>query len=254
MNTLILCCLNRAPMHMPGAELQGCKHDIIGDYRWAYENLLPGNEGNINVVVLGEEKDTSANEKVAIAEAIKAAGPKEWVYYKKSSHGADPGLVCYDSDWNDDKRTFMSAQTFGELFAKANPQTRLFMSIDACVFGDSLRALLGPDRVLVPKGLEDATSDVGVKERDVDPNEPHFCIPRGIANLVTLAGCQKGGTCADVRDSGGAYGAFSHFELPHRQGHTVAEICAAVNADLQRNQFEQRAVFTGPSTWKWCAE
>ncbi len=251
MNTLILCCLNRAPLHMPGADLQGCKHDISGEYRWFYENRLAGNEGNINVVVLGEENDTSVNQKAALEAAIKAAGPGEWVAYKDSSHGADPGIVCYDSDWND-ARTFMSAQTFGEIFAKANPKTKLFMDIDACVFGDSLRALQGPGRILVAKGLEDMTSDVGVRERDVDPNAPHFCIPRGIPNLVTLAGCLKGGTCADVRDAAGAYGAFSHFELPHRQGHTVAQITQLVNADLAQNQFEQRAIFTGPGDWEWC--
>ncbi len=250
MNTLVLVGINNYGPGMGGATLEGCLHDIMGEYRWVHDVILPLWPGNINVVVLADQTARCATIKAALSQGVAAAGAKEWVALKQSSHGAAPGLVCYDSDWSDPQGTFLGADALGEIFAKSNPQSKMFMDIDACEFGDSMadrmiQPLAAPYREIVNRYIEDPNNP---DERDL--TSPHAIFPRGISNLATISGCLRGKTCADVRDALGAYGAFSHYELPRRQGHTLSGIENTVNQDLAQNGFDQRAVRTGPD-WEW---
>lgn len=247
MNTLILVGINRYGPAMGGASLLGCVHDDNTEFRWAHDhrNEVPG---NLNVIVLTNEQATAAAIRGAIAQGVKAAGPGEYACFKQSSHGAAPGLVCYDSDWNRTKETFLGADVLGDLFAKANPQAKMFMDIDCCEFGDSMadvRELLNPYRYTVNRYLPNPT---GFDMRTI--SAPNAIVPRGISNLATVAGCVRGGTCADVRDAMGAYGAYTHYVVQHRGELKISEFVALTNQDFAKNQFEQRCVTTGPD-WVW---
>lgn len=247
MNTVVLVGINNYGPAMGGARLQGCVHDIIAEYRWIHDQRYIPNQ--INAVVLTDAQATSGAIVEALDNGIKAAGDGEWVLFKQSSHGADPGLVCFDSDWSDPDRTFLSADRLGESCAKANPKTKLYMDIDCCEFGDSMngiRALTGPTRNLTNKFISNPQR---ASNRSV--LSPNAVVPRGISNLASVAGCIRGGTCADVRDALGAYGAFTHYEIPQRlPGRTISQIISATNTNFAANGFEQRAVHTGPD-WEW---
>lgn len=240
MNTLILCAGNKYGPAMGGASLEGCRNDLPGYYRCVHENLFE--ENNINVVVLADETNTIGNQVAALTEAVRVAGDGEWVRYHDSSHGADPGIVCYDSDWNDPENTFFTADRYGEILSKANPKARLFLTFDACEFGDSMRSLLNGFRSESPRFVQDPSKPPTRAIASIHP-----FLPRGISNLVTIAGCQRGKTCADVRDQLGAYGAFSHFLFPEaKKGMLTSELLNVVNKDFAENEFDQRAVRTGP--------
>lgn len=246
MNTLILRAGNRYGPAMGGANLEGCVNDMTPEWRWVHNFRFV--KDNINVVVLDDERGTIGAVRDALKEGVKKAGRGEWTNFKVSSHGAEPGLVMYDSDWSRADETFLSADMLAEIYISGNSEAHHYLNLDACVFGDSMaNRLIGGPRVIVARGINPPT---GILNRD--PSLPHPLIPRGISNLTTFAGCQKGGTCADVRDPAGAYGGFSHLEMPERKaGLRVSQVCNNTNVRFQEQNFEQRAVWTGPDR-EWC--
>ncbi len=136
--------------------------------------------------------------------------------------------------------------------SKVKDGVQVLFTIDACNFGDSLRlvfdTLMPQTRITTPRFIQppldllieiDANKASGEEERDI--------MPRG-TNISSIAFCKRGTayTCADVRDSSGAYGAGTHFFIPEVQpGRALSQISAQTGIALTNNRFEQQPVFAG---------
>jgi hypothetical protein len=91
----------------------------------------------------------------------------------------------------------------------------------------------------------------------LDHNKSNGAVSKAVIssldNLCSIAGCKRGPgfTCADVRDSGGAYGAFTHFFKDQLEKRVTASVMAENEClVLTKNQFEQQPVFSGQD-WRF---
>ncbi len=267
MNTLILDGQNRYGPGLPGATLEGCIHDLTNYYQWVRANLWTPTE-KWNVIVLDNERGTSDATRAALEKAVKDTKSGGQIRYHKSSHGSHfmvggkfyGVLCCYDSDFNKGLKTFLSADDFTSRLSKVKDGVKIYVTIDACEFGDSIRApmlsLSTPDRVIVPRFYTPPLAmqfEIDDAQNEGAEHQPLFS-DKVLTNITAIAGCKRGAgfTCADVRDSRGAYGAFTKFLFPNApKGRASSQVAQAEQLELHNNQFEQSPVFSGVDRPFW---
>lgn len=246
---------NKYGVGMGNARLRGCDPDITAYFKdWQSDYYQP----NIRAEILADERCHAPTIRKALLESVKVCD-KEPAGHHDSSHGTtiggDGALCCYYSDWRDND-SFLLARHFRDIYKQAPAGGRIFLTIDACEFGDSVRGGLGigalesreprymqPDigtlllneHVTTQKALESA----GILEID----------HRDMPHVACIAGCKRGPgfTCSDVTDQNGhSFGAFTRaFVEVKRAGMTAREITEAANKWLSQYGHEQRAVCSG---------
>jgi hypothetical protein len=240
---------------MGNARLRGCDPDLRSYYdNWQRNHYVKG----VKAVVLADQTNIAQRVRDSIAIAVSICD-KQPAALHDSSHGTfiggDGALVSYNSDWND-YNTFVRAVHLRNIFKTAPAGGRIYLTIDACTFGNSVRALemlslpsdpLRQNRFMQPD-LGTLIENVHL-ESEVDANAPVEIDHRDMPQVACISGCLRGAdyTCADVTDnSGHSFGAFTRaFTTVKRNGMTAREITDAVNKEFARSGEEQRAVCSG---------
>lgn len=265
MNTLVLFGANKYGAGLGGARSQGCLRDLRAIYDWTRANRFRANA--INVVVLDDERDTRTNLWRAFDAAAKSAVSGEWIWAHDSSHGTQisvngktKGALChYDSDFSRND-TFTTADDFYSLAAAVKHGVQIFMTIDACEFGDSVRAIqpamyapsVSANRIETPRWIAPSFGhQIEIEHNESNGGAVESFIPRGIKNVTSIAGCQQGKTCADVQDTSGAHGAFTSALVKYLNDGKASKISSETSNDLAADHFEQRPVFSGFDAPKW---
>ncbi len=253
--TLILCGANRYK-NLPGSTLSGCIHDLTSVYQWYAKHAPKG----MKWVTLDDERDKKEAFLAALTKAIHDAKEGQRVHGHFSSHGTmipvkgkNHGAIVHNDSTFDDLKTFTIDDEIKAACAKVKDGVQVLFTIDACNFGDSLRLVnlldVAPTRITTPRFVQppldllieiDANKASGEEDRDI--------MPKG-TNISSIAFCKRGinYTCADVRDSSGAYGAGTHFWIPELQsGVMLSQSAAREGIILTNNRFEQQPVFAGP--------
>lgn len=243
---------------MGNARLRGCDPDLLNYYHdWQKHHYQAG----VSAVVLADQTNIAARVRASISKAV-AICDKQPAALHDSSHGTfiggDGALVSYDSNWND-LESFVRAVHLRSIFKTAPAGGRIYLTIDACTFGNSVRALqmlevfespshknrfMQPDLGTL---INDAHSEFeSVMAASLGSNEIDH---RDMPHVACISGCLRGEnyTCADVTDSSGhSFGAFTKaFTTVKRNGMTAREITDAVNKEFARTNEEQRAVCSG---------
>jgi hypothetical protein len=237
---------------MGNARLRGCDADLWTVYRyWQQNDFVQG----VQCATLGDESNIAANVRKALTEAIKICD-REPARVHPSSHGTwlknNGALVNYDSSWYDDE-SFVRADHMNAIFKTAPAGGRIFLSIDACTFGDSVtvRALAADrqSRFIQPDLGTLIQNDHAAFVSAANPSPFVEVDFRDMPHVACISGCLRGPqyTCADVTDAqGNSYGAFTHvMHQVIRKGMTAREITDAVNKEFARTGEEQRAVCSG---------
>lgn len=243
---------NKYGAGMGNARLSGCDRDLWQVYRyWQANDYLPGTQ----CATLGDESNIALNVRKALTESIKICD-KEPARLHPSSHGCwllnNGALVNYDSNWND-MESFVRADHMNAIFKTAPAGGRIFLSIDACTFGDSVSVRkLQPNRInrfMQPDLGTSIQNEHAAFVAAANPSPFAEVDFRDMPHVACISGCLRGPdyTCADVTDAqGNSYGAFTHvMHQVIRKGMTAREITDAVNVEFAKTGEEQRAVCSG---------
>lgn len=246
---------NRYGAGMGNATLRGCDPDIRNYWEdWRKNHFKPNTAYNI----FADEGNDSPKVREGLLASVKICD-KEPAAHHDSSHGTtlngDGALCCYYSDWRYPD-SFLLARHFRDIYKQAPAGGRIFLTIDACEFGDSVRAanLLqsGEERTarfMQPDIGTLITNEQIAHERAVNPPLVQEIDHRDMPHVACIAGCKRGPgyTCSDVTDQNGqSFGAFTRaFTIVKRAGMTAREITEACNKWFAQNGHEQRAVCSG---------
>ncbi len=259
MNTLILGCSN--VFQITPDQLQGCVND----------GKTINNFAKLNRVVpyyldpyFNEAYTRDAIYNACLA-AIQRGIKGDWIWPHFSCHGTTipiaghnhGALVTYSSQWRDPNSFILDTLLMDLCNRAAVKEINVFITIDACEFGDSVRGIEGLadgapqilNRYLAPPDdlqmVLDHNLEQGGEIKD---------LVRKLAYATTIAFCERGPgkTCADVRDAGGAFGAGTHYFTPQVKPHVNASnIVSGERAVLAQQQFDQKPVWSGVDR-PWC--
>lgn len=211
------------------SDLRGCLNDVTN-----MRNILKTYLGftNRDIRVLVDNRATKANIISRLEYMVREAKTGDFLVFHFSGHGSQirdrngdelddhmDEIICpYDMDWDG---TFITDDTFNNIFSKLPKGVLLEVFLDSCHSGTGLRDIafnrpesLGPEHPTLNRFLPppiDIECRVEGEEEDIKSQRSFKGPRRSTVHHILWAGCKDNQTSADAYISNSYNGAFTYF-------------------------------------------